>query len=211
MFTWLLATVSDVIKPTGKLCRGNVLLMVVMKHKLNLTNNDLAMRFQTCPTQLLEVGDLVLADRGFLIADELAAHGASLAIPPFAKGKSQFSQREVECARRLSKSRIHVERAIERTRKFYFDNLCGFHKPSPQTCEHPERPTQDDEPNNVLPQALDGLVLVVLLDLSVHPSYSMPHQTRSEANKMLVYSTFKCEMDIDRLLFCARGVSATIQ
>ncbi|WAR07259.1 LOW QUALITY PROTEIN: THAP2-like protein [Mya arenaria] len=118
MFTWLLATVSDVIKPTGKLCRGNVLLMVLMKLKLNLTNNDLAMRFQTCPTQLLELGDLVLADRGFLIADELAAHGASLPIPPFAKGKSQFSQREVECVRRLSKSRIYVERAIECVKRF---------------------------------------------------------------------------------------------
>ncbi|WAQ95786.1 hypothetical protein MAR_028476 [Mya arenaria] len=219
MFTWLLATVSDVIKPVGKLCRGNVLLMVLMKLRLNITNNDLAMRFQTCLTQvsrvltqslpniakrikfllqwpsfkknykkcrviidcseifiqrptnldarastwsnykshntlkfliditpygsvsfqskcwggrvsdkeittrsgfyeLLEVGDLVLADRGFLIADELAAHGATLAIPPFAKGKSQFSQREVECARILSKSRIHVERAIERVKRF---------------------------------------------------------------------------------------------
>ncbi|WAR07192.1 hypothetical protein MAR_017150 [Mya arenaria] len=74
MFTWLLATVSDVIKPTGKLCRGNVLLMVLMKLKLNLTNNDLAMRFQTCPTQ--------------------------------------WNVRED------SKSRIHVERAIERVKRF---------------------------------------------------------------------------------------------
>ncbi|WAR21507.1 hypothetical protein MAR_015481 [Mya arenaria] len=40
-------------------------------------------------------------DRGFLISDELAAHGATLAIPPFARGKTQFSQQEVECARIL--------------------------------------------------------------------------------------------------------------
>ncbi|WAR07522.1 hypothetical protein MAR_017480 [Mya arenaria] len=139
MFTWLLATVSDVIKPTGKLCRGNVLLMVLMKLKLNLTNNDLAMRFQTCPTQvsrLLTQSLPNLAKRlkfllqwpskdasfsscsGLPHCYELAAHGASLAIPPFAKGKSQFSQREVECVRRLSKSGIHVERAIERVKRF---------------------------------------------------------------------------------------------
>ena len=31
----------------------------------------------------LEYGDLVLADRGFLIEEELAANGAALAIPPF--------------------------------------------------------------------------------------------------------------------------------
>jgi hypothetical protein len=66
----------------------------------------------------LEHNDLVLADRGFLISEELAARGASLAIPPFAKGKSQFSQREVETARKLSRSRIHVERAIERIKRF---------------------------------------------------------------------------------------------
>ena len=66
----------------------------------------------------LEPGDLVMADRGFLIAEELAAYSASLAIPPFAKGKQQFSQKEVEHARRLSQLRIHVERAIERVKRF---------------------------------------------------------------------------------------------
>lgn len=67
----------------------------------------------------LEFGDLVLADRGFLIEEELGIHGASLAIPPFGRGKKQFSQREVEFARRLSRSRIHVGRAIERIKNFH--------------------------------------------------------------------------------------------
>jgi len=66
----------------------------------------------------LEYGDLVLADRGFLIAEDLAVHGASLAIPPFSKGKKQFTSKEVETARQLSRSRIHVERAIERIKNF---------------------------------------------------------------------------------------------
>ena len=66
----------------------------------------------------LEYGDLVLADRGFLIQEELAIRGASLAIPAFTKGKKQLSQREVESSRRLSRARIHVERAIERIKNF---------------------------------------------------------------------------------------------
>ena len=37
-------------------------------------------------------GDMVLADRGFDIADELALYGASLAIPPFTRGKDQGVQ-----------------------------------------------------------------------------------------------------------------------
>jgi len=39
----------------------------------------------------LNYGDLVLADRGLDIADNLAMVGASLAISPFTKGKPQLS------------------------------------------------------------------------------------------------------------------------
>jgi len=63
-------------------------------------------------------GDLVLADRGFDISEELALRGATLAIPPFTKGKPQLSQREVEEARSLSRIRIHVERAIGRLKTY---------------------------------------------------------------------------------------------
>lgn len=63
-------------------------------------------------------GDLVLADRGFDIAEALACYGATLAIPPFTKGKPQLSCREVETARELSRVRIHVERAIGRLKKY---------------------------------------------------------------------------------------------
>ena len=45
---------------------------------------------------LLEYGDMVLADRRFNMSEDLAIHGASLAIPSFTKGKSQLSQQEVE-------------------------------------------------------------------------------------------------------------------
>ena len=48
-------------------------------------------------------GDMVLADRGFDISDDLAVHGATLAIPPLIKGKDQLSQREVETSRDLSR------------------------------------------------------------------------------------------------------------
>lgn len=67
---------------------------------------------------LLEQGDLILADRGFLIADDLAAHGASLVIPSFTRGKKQLSRYEVEMSRRISRVRIHVERAMESIKNF---------------------------------------------------------------------------------------------
>lgn len=63
-------------------------------------------------------GDLVLADRGFDIAEDLSLFGASLAIPPYTKGKDQLSQSEVERARELSRVRIHIERAIGRIKNY---------------------------------------------------------------------------------------------
>ncbi|XP_033641398.1 uncharacterized protein LOC117301485 isoform X2 [Asterias rubens] len=64
-------------------------------------------------------GDLILADRGFTISDELAIHNAILAIPAFTKGKNQLSGQEVAGARSLSNVRIHVERAIGRLKEFH--------------------------------------------------------------------------------------------
>ena len=68
--------------------------------------------------QHLQHGDLVLADRGFNVSDELAMCGASLAIPPYTRGKYQLSQREVETSRSLSRVRIHFERAIGRMKVY---------------------------------------------------------------------------------------------
>ena len=62
--------------------------------------------------RLLEHGDVVLADRGFDIHDDVAIHGAKLEIPSFTRGKKQLSLDEVEYSQRLSKVRIHIERVI---------------------------------------------------------------------------------------------------
>ena len=60
----------------------------------------------------VESGDVVLADCGFTIVKDLAAHGVKLKIPAFTRGKEQLSQRDVELSKQLSKVRIHVERVI---------------------------------------------------------------------------------------------------
>ena len=53
-----------------------------------------------------------MADRGFLIAEEVALRRAKLIIPAFTKGKQQLSQKEVEFTRQIANVRIHVERII---------------------------------------------------------------------------------------------------
>lgn len=64
-------------------------------------------------------GDLIIADKGFTIYDQLPA-GVSLNIPPFLTGKSQFTQSEANIAVKIARARIHVERANERVKNFAF-------------------------------------------------------------------------------------------
>ena len=52
---------------------------------------------------LLEYGDVVLADRGFEVADNIAIHGATLIIPLFMRGKKQLSLEDVEKSQKICK------------------------------------------------------------------------------------------------------------
>ena len=57
-------------------------------------------------------GDLVLADRGFTIAESVMFQQAQLAIPAFTKGKDQLDPVDVEKTRGIANVRIHLERVI---------------------------------------------------------------------------------------------------
>ena len=66
----------------------------------------------------LEVGDEVMADKGFDIQDLLALHGVRLNIPPFLKSSTRFASDGVLRTKKVTKLRIHVERAIGRIKEF---------------------------------------------------------------------------------------------
>ena len=63
-------------------------------------------------------GDLVLADRGFLIKEELMKKKAYLNIPPFLGNRQRFTKQEEIKTKKIAKLRIHVERIIERMKKY---------------------------------------------------------------------------------------------
>ncbi len=74
--------------------------------------------------QLLEPGDVVLADKGFpQIEADLNNSGAFLVMPPFKRGERQFSDSENREGFKCSSLRIHVERAIRRLKYF---NILSF-------------------------------------------------------------------------------------
>ena len=57
-------------------------------------------------------GDVILADRGFDVADSVAMYRATLDIPAFTRGYDQLPARDIEATRKLANVRIHVERVI---------------------------------------------------------------------------------------------------
>jgi len=65
----------------------------------------------------LKAGDLILADKGFLIHD-LLPKNIFLNLPAFLSGKTQFTKEEAIFSRKVAGCRIHVERAIQRLKTY---------------------------------------------------------------------------------------------
>lgn len=98
---------------------------------------------------LIDPGDLILADRGFPIQEDLLFRHATLQIPPSSSGIEQQCTAQVNKTKRIANVRIHVERGINRLKWFaiidetlpltmvpLFDDillvcaaLCNLHKP----------------------------------------------------------------------------------
>lgn len=69
----------------------------------------------------LEAGDLVLADKGFLIQD-IVPNGVSVNIPPFLNN-GKFTESEARATKLVAKCRIHVERANARIKDYKILNF----------------------------------------------------------------------------------------
>lgn len=63
--------------------------------------------------------DVILADRGFDIADSIGMHQATLDIRAFTRGCNQLPAKDIEGTRKLANVRIHVERVIGSVRQRY--------------------------------------------------------------------------------------------
>lgn len=61
---------------------------------------------------LLEPGDVVLADKGFHIADLLALRRVTLNIPTFLKKNQQLNPLDIEKDKQVTSLRVHIERVI---------------------------------------------------------------------------------------------------
>lgn len=67
---------------------------------------------------LLEPGDAIMTDKGFLIDEICAKNNWKLIRPPFLKDKKQFSKLESTETVKIAKARVHVERSNQRIKTF---------------------------------------------------------------------------------------------
>ncbi|XP_044740315.1 uncharacterized protein LOC123301570 isoform X2 [Chrysoperla carnea] len=67
---------------------------------------------------LLQPGDVVLADRGFTVHDVVEAKQAHLNIPPFLNGRDRLTAQEEILTKKIAKQRIYVEHVIGRIKNF---------------------------------------------------------------------------------------------
>jgi len=73
---------------------------------------------------LLEPGDVVLADKGFpRIVSTFENQGAFVVMPPFKRGENQFSSNENVEGYKCARVRIHVERVLGRMKSFAILNF----------------------------------------------------------------------------------------
>ena len=80
--------------------------------------SDKAIVMKSSFLDLINPGDTVMADRGFKIQHLLNSRKAHLYIPPFLRGRANFTPAEEIKTKKIAKLRIHVERAIERIKKY---------------------------------------------------------------------------------------------
>ena len=63
-----------------------------------------------------------MVDRGFVVQDLLLSKQVKVYMPPFTKGQPQFTKGKVRQGQAIAKARIHVERAIQRVKRFRIFN-----------------------------------------------------------------------------------------
>lgn len=59
-----------------------------------------------------------MVDRGFNVQDLMLLKEVNIIMPPFTKGQKQFTKQKVNDGQAIAKARIHVERAIQRVKRF---------------------------------------------------------------------------------------------
>lgn len=84
----------------------------------SISDKEIVCKSGLLEKRLWQENDSVMADRGFTIQNELNSLYVKLNIPCFLAGRDQLTVAEVKESQTIASVRIHVERAIQRIKKF---------------------------------------------------------------------------------------------
>ena len=84
----------------------------------SISDVEIVQRCGILKKDLWDESDSLMADRGFNIENLLKPLGVSLNIPALLHGREQLTNEEVTENQTIASVRIHVERAIQRIKKF---------------------------------------------------------------------------------------------
>lgn len=105
-----------VIAPSGEIIHISALF------EGSISDKELVRQSGLLP--LLEPGDQLMADKGFVIQDLLTPIHCEITVPSFLSSKKQFSKKDLQHSKQIHNLRVHVERAIRRVKEFhYFDHV----------------------------------------------------------------------------------------
>ena len=88
----------------------------------SISDKELTVRSGILSKNLWNMGEDLMADRGFLIKEYTDTLNIELVIPSFLKGRTQFSTEEVALSQQIASERIHVERMIQRLKCYHIFN-----------------------------------------------------------------------------------------
>ncbi|KAK3099693.1 hypothetical protein FSP39_008144 [Pinctada imbricata] len=84
--------------------------------------SDVAITEHSGLIELLEPGDQIMADKGFVLDRVLTGSGVSIATPHFLCADGQFTQSQIEDNQKIASLRIHVERHIKKVKEYRLFN-----------------------------------------------------------------------------------------
>ena len=66
-----------------------------------------------------DVGDCIMADKGFTISDLVEQKGLKLNIPPYLKDRGALNPTAIIETQEIAPARIHIEKTIRRVKSFH--------------------------------------------------------------------------------------------
>ena len=109
---------------TGIAPPGGGFTFILNTYPGSISDKEIVVKSGFLNPNLWGKGDIVMADRGFLIEDYLKPLGVGLVISNFLKGRDQFTIKETVKSQQIANERIHVERMIQRLKCYHiFDRV----------------------------------------------------------------------------------------